>query len=76
MELYLQHYKALWNYQDDVTILEYDLSNCSEWYDGCNECHVEKGRIVYCTEKACLTEGTPKCLESLNKSKEAFDNAF
>lgn len=37
--------------------------NCINWYDGCNECGVENGEIQGCTERACIHQDTPKCLE-------------
>lgn len=36
---------------------------CSSYYDGCNTCAVENGKITACTKRACLTLEAPKCLE-------------
>jgi hypothetical protein len=37
--------------------------NCTSWYDGCNNCIVKGGEIQGCTKRACVHQGTPKCLE-------------
>ena len=40
-----------------------DLSNCKKYFDGCNYCDVEDGKITGCTEMACQEYKEPKCLE-------------
>ena len=40
--------------------------SCIKWYDGCNDCSVVNGKIGSCTEKACLVQNEPKCLEYSN----------
>jgi len=29
------------------------LENCLVWFDGCNSCFVENGKITVCTERWC-----------------------
>jgi len=36
--------------------------NCAEWYDGCNHCQVENGRMTACSMMMCFTQGQPECL--------------
>lgn len=36
--------------------------NCIYWYDGCNDCKLVDGKIVGCTERACLVQNQPKCI--------------
>lgn len=36
---------------------------CISWYDGCNTCGVENGKIGACTMRACLRLDTPRCLQ-------------
>ena len=36
-------------------------SNCATWFDGCNTCSIENGRIGACTMMMCFTQGTPEC---------------
>ncbi len=38
-------------------------SYCNVWDDGCNICNVSGGEVISCTERACLTQGKPKCLD-------------
>jgi hypothetical protein len=40
-------------------------ANCTSWFDGCNNCFVENGKIGGCTRMYCNPENTkePKCLE-------------
>lgn len=40
-----------------------DLSSCSLYYDGCNNCQIVNGQIAGCTKRACIRHDTPKCLE-------------
>ena len=40
-----------------------DLSNCAQYYDGCNSCAVEDGKPTVCTEMFCEEYGEPKCIE-------------
>jgi hypothetical protein len=42
---------------------EVDLTNCIDYYDGCNTCIVSWGVIGWCTKKACPTFEEPKCLK-------------
>ncbi|EGD73284.1 hypothetical protein PTSG_05000 [Salpingoeca rosetta] len=37
--------------------------DCVRWYDGCNTCMVEDGKITGCTEIACFRHEEPRCLE-------------
>lgn len=36
-------------------------ADCTEWYDGCNNCQVSNGQISYCTERACFRQGRAYC---------------
>lgn len=36
-------------------------ANCATWFDGCNTCSVENGRIGACTMMMCFTQGSPEC---------------
>jgi len=46
--------------------------SCIKWYDGCNDCSVVNGKIGSCTEKACLVQNEPKCLEYSNSEIVMF----
>lgn len=35
--------------------------NCVSWYDGCNNCSIENGELLACTEKACEIYDKPYC---------------
>lgn len=37
--------------------------SCISWFDGCNNCFVNEGKITACTKKYCQVMETPKCLE-------------
>lgn len=39
------------------------LMNCISWYDGCNTCRVNDGRLGGCTRMMCFREDTPRCLQ-------------
>ena len=39
------------------------LINCISWYDGCNTCRVNNGRLGGCTRMMCFREYTPRCLQ-------------
>ena len=36
---------------------------CTLWSDGCNECSVEGGVLGPCTERACVNNSEPRCLD-------------
>lgn len=38
-------------------------NKCVQWYDGCNTCSVENGKISMCTERACLQNEEPYCMQ-------------
>lgn len=42
-----------------------DLSDCNNYFDGCNNCSVDNSGMIICTEIYCLPEemGIPKCLD-------------
>jgi hypothetical protein len=46
-----------------------NLENCQVYFDGCNNCRVENGKITACTEMACTAEkiGKPVCLETIEE---------
>lgn len=35
---------------------------CVKWYDGCNECVVDEWVILSCTERACIWQDVPRCI--------------
>ena len=39
---------------------------CVTWFDGCNKCRVEAGRLTNCTEMACEVHKPAYCMEYLN----------
>lgn len=40
-----------------------DLTNCTSYFDGCNTCTVEEGKLWACTLMYCEQMGTPTCLQ-------------
>jgi hypothetical protein len=40
-----------------------DFSMCSKYYDGCNECEVVDGMLGSCTERGCIRQDQPQCLQ-------------
>jgi hypothetical protein len=36
-------------------------NNCISWFDGCNTCSVNNGKIGGCTMMMCFQQGTPEC---------------
>merc|ERR1719445_1270802 len=38
-------------------------SDCSSWYDGCNTCTCNEGKIGACTERWCFQQEEPRCLD-------------
>lgn len=38
-----------------------DLTNCTSYFDGCNNCMVESGVVTACTMMYCETPTAPKC---------------
>jgi len=43
--------------------------NCASWYDGCNRCMVQEGKVATCTRMMCFTQGLSTCL-SYNRLTE------
>lgn len=43
-----------------------DITNCTSYFDGCNNCSVQSGVIGGCTRMFCETPTEPKCLEYAN----------
>ena len=39
-------------------------ANCKIWFDGCNSCVVQKGKLRGCTSKSCSTQDTPRFITS------------
>lgn len=39
------------------------LTNCVSYYDGCNTCRVNNGRLSGCTRMMCFREDSPRCLQ-------------
>ena len=40
-----------------------DLTNCTSYFDGCNNCSVKNGKADACTLMYCETPSEPKCLQ-------------
>ncbi len=49
---------------------EVDLDLCVSYYDGCNNCMVEDGKILWCTKRACVRHDEPKCLKYKEKIED------
>jgi hypothetical protein len=47
-----------------------NLNTCSSYYDGCNTCSVENGKIGACTEMYCMEKQAPKCLKQITEPKK------
>jgi len=45
-------------------------SDCISWFDGCNRCSVQDGQVQACTEMACSTYRTPRCMLFQEEHKE------
>lgn len=43
-----------------------DLTNCINYFDGCNTCSVVSGKVEACTKMYCETPAEPQCLEYAN----------
>ena len=55
--------------------------NCALWFDGCNTCRINNGRIEMCTKRMCLRLEEPSCREhqtqnkaTHEKGRQCFDN--
>lgn len=46
----------------DIALTGIDLTNCTSYFDGCNNCMIQSGQIGGCTRKYCETPTEPKCL--------------
>lgn len=44
--------------------------DCKSWYDGCNTCRCNNGKIESCTERFCIRRDTPRCLDPVSNSTE------
>jgi len=42
--------------------------NCVSWYDGCNTCVAENGKLTACTLMYCETPSQPYCIEYANEA--------
>jgi len=47
-------------------IPQIDITNCTNYFDGCNTCDVIDGTITSCTESICETAAEPQCLEYIS----------
>jgi len=54
--------------------------NCATWFDGCNRCSVNDGKVRFCTRRACLRLEDPACLSyhkeyhvSRERGRQCFD---
>jgi len=45
-----------------------ELLGCVSWYDGCNTCSVENGKIGICTEVVCIHKGKTYCKQKAEPS--------
>lgn len=41
-----------------------DLRSCESFFDGCNTCSVQDGKISGCTKMACVTQEKPYCIKN------------
>ena len=46
---------------EQTTTTGIDLTNCISYFDGCNNCTVENGKLSACTLMYCETPAEPKC---------------
>lgn len=37
--------------------------DCISWYDGCNNCGVQNGKLTMCTMRECRNYGVPRCTQ-------------
>lgn len=49
---------------------EIDLTKCSSYFDGCNNCMVEDGKITACTLMYCETPTEPKCTQYISAEQK------
>ena len=42
---------------------------CATWYDGCNTCSVQEGKLSICTLMMCFKNGEPSCLSYYIREK-------
>ena len=54
--------------------------NCATWFDGCNRCSVNDGKVRFCTRRACLRLEEPACVNYHNgnsvtreRGRQCFD---
>jgi len=47
--------------KEDTSPLPQCPVGCTSWYDGCNTCMVNNGKIMGCTKRACFRKGATKC---------------
>merc|ERR1712154_617586 len=40
---------------------------CKSWFDGCNMCSCDGGKVGACTKRACLRMEQPKCMDEQDK---------
>ena len=38
-------------------------TTCTLWYDGCNHCGVNHGKLTFCTRMECFRKGHPHCIK-------------
>ena len=43
--------------------------NCTNWFDGCNNCFVKDGKIGGCTRMACEKNEEAKCTQFADENK-------
>ncbi len=53
---------ACWNSQSPYSLSDIP-DTCVNRYDWCNECSVEDGTITWCTERACIRQDVPRCMD-------------
>jgi membrane-bound inhibitor of C-type lysozyme len=46
-------------------------SECRSFFDGCNNCFRESGKMAACTRKACAVYQQPRCLDEADDSTQA-----
>eukprot|EP00497_Spongosphaera_streptacantha_P000186 TRINITY_DN111_c0_g1_i7.p1 TRINITY_DN111_c0_g1~~TRINITY_DN111_c0_g1_i7.p1 ORF type:complete len:189 (+),score=31.96 TRINITY_DN111_c0_g1_i7:37-567(+) len=50
--------------------------NCKSWFDGCNNCTCENGKVGACTEMFCVSPGKPKCNDEKEERPSCDDEGY
>jgi len=44
-------------------------ANCESWFDGCNTCGVQNGKLTFCTQRECMSNPTAAYCKSFTKDE-------